>query len=115
MSNRRGLSIVEVMVALVLITIALLGMAGSVAIAVRQITDANGRRIAVHDARTRFGVLAAEGCLRATSGIRSDTVTGLREHWIVSSDARFGYVTDTIVWNSPRGARSLTVQSAFAC
>ena len=106
-----GLSIVEVLVALMLVTIALLGMAGSTTLALRQVNDAASRRAATHGALTRFGVLAAEGCLRATA----DPQRGIREHWIVTGDANFARISDTLAWTSPRGPRVISLDFAFAC
>jgi hypothetical protein len=115
MRARPALSVIEVLVALMLITIALLGMAGSTALALRQITEAGGRRIALHSALTRFGMLAAEGCLRASSGVRTDSVSGLREHWIVVGSQGFAQITDTVEWRSVRGTRVMALESAFTC
>jgi Tfp pilus assembly protein PilV len=104
-----------VLVALMLITIALLGMAGSTTLALRQVTDAAGRRSATHSAVSRLGALASQGCSHATSGSVINAVQGQREHWTVVASATFVRVIDTVVWSSPRGTRTLSLESAFPC
>jgi Tfp pilus assembly protein PilV len=114
--SRPGLSVVEVLVALMLVTIALLGMAGSSALALRQVTEGTARRRAVGSAASRLARLAAAGCARATSGTLSDSTTGTREHWIVvAGGGGFASIADTVAWSSPRGPRAITLQSAFPC
>ena len=114
-SARAGLSVVEVIVALMLVTIALLGMAGSTALALRQVTDAAVRRAATDRAVSRMAVLASQGCVRASSGAISDSTRGVRERWVVSGSPGFARVSDTITWTSPRGPRTWTLDSAFPC
>jgi prepilin-type N-terminal cleavage/methylation domain-containing protein len=110
---RKGFSVIEVLVALILITTALLGMAGSSSLAVRLITEASARRAALHRAQSRISSLESLGCLRASGG--SLTSTTISERWTVQGIGAFARVTDTVTWASPTGARRMVLESAFPC
>ena len=113
---RSGLSVVEVLVALMLVSIGLLGVAGSTALALRTTFDATHRREAAQRAVSRVAELAAGGCDRATGGTAADTARQIKERWIVVSRAN-GFVTvnDSVRWMSARGVRSFSLTSAITC
>lgn len=114
--RRRGLSIVEVLVALILVSVGLLAMAGSTALALRTTLDAQRRRAAVHRIDTRFAQLAAAGCDHASSGADSDVTRRISERWTVGAPATaFTTVTDSVSWMTAQGTRSLAITSAITC
>ena len=113
---RIGLSVVEVLVALMLISIGLLGIAGSTALALRTTLDATHRREAAQRAASRIALLAAGGCDRATAGSASDDARQVSERWTIVARANgFATVSDSVSWMSARGARSFSLTSAFTC
>ncbi|MEO8335300.1 MAG: prepilin-type N-terminal cleavage/methylation domain-containing protein [bacterium] len=113
---RAGMSLVEVIVALILVTIGLLGMAGSTALALRTAHDASQRRTATHRIVSRHSQLAAAGCTAARSGTSADPSRDLTENWYVSVQPNgFALVTDSVRWMSARGPRSFVLTSAFQC
>lgn len=110
------MSVVEVLVALMLVTIGLLAVAGSSTIALRSALDASRRRHAAHRIATRLSLLEAGGCALAVAGSDSNPALHLTEQWtIVSRSPAFVVVTDSVSWLAPTGrvARSLT--SAIQC
>ncbi len=114
--ERSGLSVVEVLVALVIVTVGLLGMAGSTALALRTTTDAARRRDAAQWAASRIALLAAQGCAVASSGVANASGARFTEQWVVLSRADgFMTVVDTVRWSSARGARSYSLGSAIPC
>ncbi|MEP6990241.1 MAG: hypothetical protein ABJA80_04860, partial [bacterium] len=113
---RSGLTVVEVLVALVIVTVGLLGMAGSTALALRTTMDAARRRDAAQRAASRIAFLAAQGCAVASSGISSASGAPFTEQWVVRSRAGgFMTVVDTVRWSSARGSRSYSLGSAIQC
>lgn len=79
---RRGFTVVEVLVALVVVSVGLLGAAGMSATALRASNAALRERSAVARARTRVAVLQAAGCTFAADGtLRRDGT--LVEQWSV--------------------------------
>jgi Tfp pilus assembly protein PilV len=112
---RPGISVVEVLVALMLVTIGLLGVAGSSALALRSQIRSGGERHAVRLAANRFAAIAAAGCATA-GGSATDTVRQATEWWTVAP-VRNGFATvrDSVEWMSARGTRTLAVESAVPC
>jgi Tfp pilus assembly protein PilV len=113
---RLGMSVVEVLVALMIVSIGLLGIAGSTALAFRTTMDAERRRDAAQRAASRVAQLSATGCARAADGSTSDPTRQISERWTVAARANgFATVTDSVSWMSARGARSFSLTSAITC
>ncbi|MES2178681.1 MAG: hypothetical protein V4550_12550 [Gemmatimonadota bacterium] len=114
--SRSGLTVVEVLVALILVCVGLLGMAGSSALALRTTLDAARRREATQRSAIRIASLAASGCAAARGGALSDPQHALTEKWSVGpSKGGFATVTDTIVWMSARGQKTVAISTAIPC
>jgi len=110
------MSVVEVLIALMLVAIGLLGIAGSSALALRTTLDAARRREATQRAASRFALLSAAGCAVARSGTASDTQRRVTERWTVAAAGpHFATVTDSVSWMSARGPQSFSLRSAIAC
>lgn len=113
---RSGISIVEVLVALMLVCIGLLGIAGSTALALRTTLDSANRREAVQRVATRFALLSSAGCDSARGGRLNDPTHQLTEQWTVSAAGpHFALVTDSVRWMSARGPRHFALQTAIPC
>jgi prepilin-type N-terminal cleavage/methylation domain-containing protein len=111
-----GFTIAEVLVALVLFAVALLGVAGSSALAVRVTGSALRERRAVQRAADRVASLRAQGCASARSGAATDAALALDERWTTSPAA--GGVTlidEQVRWRTVRGTRTLLLRSAILC
>ena len=117
-TNRRrtGMSVVEVLVALMIVSIGLLGIAGSTALALRTTLDAAHRREAAQRAASRVAQLASAGCDLATNGAIIDVAHQTSERWTIASRVNgFAMVTDSVSWSSARGARTFSLTSAISC
>ena len=111
-----GFTIAEVLVALVLFAVALLGVAGSSALAVRVTGSALRERRAVQRAADRIASLRARGCTGARSGSAADAALALDERWTITSTA--GSVTlidEQLQWRTAGGTRALLLRSAILC
>jgi Tfp pilus assembly protein PilV len=114
--NRSGLSVVEVLIALMLVSIGLLGIAGSSALALRSTLDAAHHRHATSLATSRLAQLSATGCTLAANGSATDAPLQIAEQWTVASRSNgFAIITDSIHWMSAQGPRTLAVTSAIIC
>lgn len=95
--NDRGFTIVEVMIAILVLTVGLLGLMGSAALVTRMI--ARGQRSAVASiyATKRFEELRATGCKTRTNGseqfYRGSTVIG-RNDWSWATIRATAYGTE---------------------
>ena len=114
--NRSGLSIVEVLVALMLVTVGMMGIAGSTALSLRTTLDSARRREAAARATSRISQLASAGCARVTAGTSVDSTRQLNEQWWVVAHANgFTTITDSVDWSSARGRKSFALTSAITC
>jgi prepilin-type N-terminal cleavage/methylation domain-containing protein len=114
--GRRGVSLVEVLVALVLLAIGLLGVAGNGAIATRASANAARERRAAQRAGDRAAALRQEGCVAARSGTLVDTGAALVERWMVGPVVGGAALVDVEVrWRAPAGERTLLLRSGILC
>jgi Tfp pilus assembly protein PilV len=113
---RRGLTVIEVLVALILVTVGLLGFAATSALALRSTTMAAREHDALTRLDGRMALLGAAGCERAVSGDTSFDSAGVRERWTVGA-VRNGAATValTVEWVDPRGPHTLSLRSALLC
>jgi Tfp pilus assembly protein PilV len=108
--------VVEVLVALMLVSVGLLGLAGSSALALRMATSASRERRAAERAAARIARLSAEGCMRARSGVQDDAAGTAREQWSVGPQQSGAVqLSASVTWPTPRGMRTITVESALPC
>lgn len=112
---RRGFSVVEVLVALVLIAVGLLGIAGSSALALRATTASARQQSALQLATTRLARLTATGCASATDGTTSGTAL-VREDWTIGPLAGgMRLISARVKWRATSGPRVLSLGSAMPC
>jgi len=110
------MSVVEVLVALMIVSIGLLGIAGSSALALRSTLDAAHRREAAQRATSRVAQLASAGCDLAANGAAIDAEHQIAERWTVASRVNgFAMVTDSVSWMSARGSRTFSLTTAISC
>jgi prepilin-type N-terminal cleavage/methylation domain-containing protein len=112
---RRGFTVVEVLVALLVVSVVLLGVAGLSAIALRASSAAMREQSAVSRARTRLAQLAASGCASAASG-EQHLAHGLSDHWTVGPVAHGARLLDVSAeWDDVGRRRTVTLRSALLC
>ena len=115
-SSRAGMSVVEVLIALKLVTIGLLAIAGSSALALRTSLDAGRRRHAAHRVSTRISALEAGGCAAISSGSATDSALQLTEAWtVVTRTPAYVVIADSVTCLSPHGTVRRALTSAIAC
>ena len=115
-THRRGVTIVEVLVALVLLAVGLLGVAGNAAIAVRASGGAARERRAVQRAGDRLAALREQGCAVARSGTLADPAAALTERWTVGAASAGAALMDVEVrWRAPAGQRLLLLHGGILC
>jgi Tfp pilus assembly protein PilV len=113
---RRAITVVEVLVALMLVSVGLLGIAGTSALTLRTATSAVNEHRAAQRAAARLALLSAAGCERAASGAYIHPGTSLREQWVVAPPrAGLALVEARVDWQGGRGRRSLLLKGALLC
>ncbi len=113
---RPGLTIVEVLVALVILGVGLLGMAGSSVLLLRAGTSAALEQRAVRRLELRLASLIANGCGRAISGTQETAGDGVLERWTVEAAAHGAALIEASAqWRDGARARRLVLRSALLC
>ncbi len=113
---RRGLTLVEVVIALVLVVVGLLGIAGSSALLFRSAVGQTNAQRAIRRASMRMVRLAAAGCASTVEGSMGDPMTGIGERWHVSAPTNGALtIEDTLEWTTGGARRVLVVRSAMLC
>jgi hypothetical protein len=108
--------VIEVLLALVLVSVGLMGVAGSSALALRAAGSAAREHRATRVAALRLARLVAAGCGEPGSGVILEDATGLKEQWVVGT-ARNGAaaVEVRVQWTDGAAKRSLALESAMLC
>ncbi|MEK6610292.1 MAG: prepilin-type N-terminal cleavage/methylation domain-containing protein [Gemmatimonadota bacterium] len=111
--NAKGFSLVELMVAMIILTVGVLGLAAS-ARYVTSMTGQGGRfggSAAV--ASTRFEQLRATSCATLAAG--SATTGKYSESWTVTASGLLRTVTETVSYNNGSSLRSDVFASTISC
>ncbi len=111
--NARGFTLVEAMVAIVVMAVGVLGLAGSAAVMTRQMSSGTRTARATVIARSRVEQLSAQDCTKLASGTAS--VAGFAEQWIVIPVPRAVRVAEKVTFAGERGSRTRTYVTLLSC
>ncbi|HTK48328.1 MAG TPA: prepilin-type N-terminal cleavage/methylation domain-containing protein [Gemmatimonadaceae bacterium] len=115
-TRARGFTVIEVLVALVVLAAGLLTLAGSAALAIRSSAAATRERRAVQRGADRIALLRAAGCAAARSGAATDATARIAERWTVGSPAGGAlFVDEEVRWVTPAGWRTVLLRGAILC
>lgn len=115
---RRGFSLVELIVAMLLLSVGVLGLAGVSAYAMRQSNTAQQRNAATLVAESRMEELRSRACANITSG--SATTNNLAETWTVTAtNSTTRTVTGRVIFNRRSGKNTrpdtISTQTTILC
>ncbi len=115
MKHEGGFTIVEVVVAVLVLTVGLLGLASTAAVVTRMIAQGDRYTEASTLANRQLEVLRSQTCANLADG--SATVGQFRLSWTVTSIAggRGRQVTITVVSPTGRGTRTDTFYNTIVC
>jgi len=112
--RRAGFTIVEAVVALLLMAVGILAVAASGALVVREVGAVAARTRGGLLARNRVEIFAVGEC--AGAGIVGiDSLRAVRGHWSVGDDGAVATLSDSVVMLAAYGERSFGIASARAC
>lgn len=111
--GRAGFTLVELIVAIIIMVVGVLGLASAAAVVMRQITGSSFQNRAAAIAQSRFERLRAVPCANAVAG--NATVGGITERWTVQMLNRSMQITDVVTWREKSTARSVTFTSVRPC
>lgn len=111
--EKRGFTLVEIMVAIIVLSIGLLGLASTSAVVTRQIGGGAQMTLAASTAQARFEILRSMDCTLLSSG--SASARGISEVWTVTALTRAREVTDTVKFTTPRGQSVHAYRTMIPC
>lgn len=113
---RAGFTIVEVIAAVMILTVGVLGLASAAATVTRMMGNAEIQSDAAAIAAARFETLRATRCPLVAG---SSTGAGISERWAVSQLGHVGMrmyqVSDTVQFRNRKGVRTQAYQSVVQC
>ena len=112
-SRRRGFTLVELMVAMIIFVIGLLALASTTAVVTRHMGGGAQMALAASTAQARFERLRSEACETITDG--SDEHRGITEKWTVTTMLRAVDVTVVVAFNTARGEREHEYRTIIPC
>ncbi len=111
--SRRGYTLVEMLVAIMLFTIGLLAMAGTASLITMALAGSRTRSVAAAVAESRFDRLRAQTCSAHTSG--TAVTRGVREDWSVRQLARADDVTVVVTIISNHRTQTQSFRTYIPC
>ena len=108
---RAGFTLPELIVAILILTVGILGLAGTSAVITRQMGSGSRTTVAATIVQARLDSLSAIDCTLPTSG--TNTSRGVTEHWVVTDGNDVKFVTDTVRLLGL--ARPIIYQSIIPC
>ena len=115
MPRRAGFTLVELLVALVVIDVALLAFAADAALLVRLRASSERRDAGLLAATSRLARLRIGGCAAATGGAAAPS-PGVHEAWSVAPQSGGALlVHDSVSYGTDRAARALVLDATIEC
>ncbi len=111
--TRTGFTVVEVMIAMLVLSIGVLAMMGTATMVQRQMGSAQQQSLAAFAAQARFEQLRSVNCQTIASG--SATTRTVAETWVKKDTARAVIVTDTVTYTTHYGQRFQVYRTIVPC
>ena len=114
---RRGVTLVELIVAMTILSIGLLAIVGTSGGIARGLGEARGDNLAAIIAQSRFETVAGMTCNGLTLPYGATTVTrGVTEKWRITDGGNNTLlVVDTVSWQTRRGTRKQAFTTLLPC
>jgi prepilin-type N-terminal cleavage/methylation domain-containing protein len=112
--NERGFSLAEVMIAMVILTVGVLGIAASSAAITKMSSEGGRQGGAAAVAESRIEALTAVNCT-AIAATGSATTGKFTETWAVTSSGLLRTVTVNVTYPSGRATRTSTYVAYISC
>ena len=113
MTTRKGFSLIELMVAMMVLTVGLLGLAATSAVATQMIGAGGRSTLAASVAQSRFERLHLGSCAALSGG--SAYTRGVSETWQIDSVRSSAFLTARVTYQTRRGPRTQIFRSVRPC
>jgi prepilin-type N-terminal cleavage/methylation domain-containing protein len=111
--SRRGFTVIELTVSLVVLSVGLLAMAANSAVIGRQIRGSRQMAEAASTAQTRFETLRSVPCTALAGG--NATTASIVEVWTATNGVRVVEVTDTVKFSTRNGQQVYAYRTMIPC
>jgi len=102
----RGFTLVELMVAVMVMTVGVLGLASTAGVVTRLMSGAARQTIAANVVEARFGQMRNRSCAQLSAG--TATTRSVGEHWVVSfPGVNMALVVDSITFRTMSGRQPI--------
>ena len=114
---RRGVTLVELIVAMSILSIGLLAIVGTSSAIARGLGESRGDNLAAIVAQSRFETVAGMNCTTMTlPSTGTSTTRGVSESWRIENGGNNTLlVTDTVSWQTRRGTRKQGFTTLLPC
>lgn len=113
-NSRAAFTLVEVLVAVVLIDVGLLALVAGSAVLIRQSTETRARDAAVRTAENRLQMLGATACVASTGSAAGPF--GIHEYWFVDPPIEgVRELSDSVTFIAPAGEQSIVLTTRLPC
>ena len=113
--DRRGFSLIEVVVAILILAVGVLGLAATSSVVTRQIGGGAQQNTAANLAASRFEQMRARLCTSLTSAASAVKTNGISERWTVVAVNDGRVVRDSVWYDTPRGERGFVFETTLPC
>ena len=112
--KRRGMTLIEVMIAIIVLSIGIMGLAGTASYVAQQMGGANAQTIAAALATKVSDSLSARRCSALVSG--SQTKRGVTISWTVDDSTRTRWVSSQVQYKPKRGpVKTVNYMTVIQC
>lgn len=115
MRSVRGFTIVETLVAVMVLTVGLLALVSTAAVATRLISDGQRQTVVSTRAHERIEILRAQGCPIAGSGSEARGAFAVAWQVEATPGGRARSLVVVVTSQTPRGPRADTVATVHMC
>ena len=112
-SRRAGFTLVELIVAIIILVIGVLGLASASAVVMRQIAGSSAQSRAAAIAQSRFEQIRSQSCAAAVGGTRTDG--GITETWRTTMLNRSLQIVVVVSWREKSSTRTQTFTTIRPC
>jgi prepilin-type N-terminal cleavage/methylation domain-containing protein len=115
--ERRGVTLVELLVAMTILSVGLLAIVGSSGAIARGLGEARTDNLAAYAAESRLELLSGTACTSLTLGsVTEVTVRGVTERYVVTDAGNSTrLIIDSVSWNTRRGTRRQAFTTLIPC
>lgn len=110
---RGGFTLIEMIIAIIVMAIGVMGLAGTASYVAIQMGGANVQTIAATLATQVSDSLSARKCSSLVSGTK--TKRGITVSWAVADSSRTRWVTEQVQYKTKRGPRTLNYVTVVQC